>query len=226
MTEPMVRTTAARKEFALPGGDRLVAVDDVSLEIPPRSVVALTGPSGSGKSTLLHLIGAIERLDGGTIEVAGQSIGGLVRRRLAEYRRTIGFVFQRFHLLPALTALDNVIAPVLPFKTDYDKRERARELLDVVGLGDRAAALPSRMSGGQQQRVAIARALVNQPHLVLADEPTGNLDSRNGTAIVDLLLRLRDERDTTVVIATHDPGIAERCDLLFHLRDGQLTEPA
>jgi putative ABC transport system ATP-binding protein len=225
MPEPIVRTTAARKAFALPGGDRLVAVDDVSLEIPSTSVVALTGPSGSGKSTLLHLIGAIERLDGGTIEVAGQSIGTLPRRRLADYRRTIGFVFQRFHLLPALTALDNVIAPVLPFKTGFDKRQRAQELLTLVGLGDRASALPSRLSGGQQQRVAIARALVNEPQLVLADEPTGNLDSRNGTAIVDLLLRLREERGTTVVIATHDPGIAERCDLRVHLRDGRLTEP-
>ncbi|MDG4828973.1 ABC transporter ATP-binding protein [Solwaraspora sp. WMMD1047] len=226
MTDPIVRMTSVRKAFALPDGGELAAVDDVSLQIMPGTAVALTGPSGSGKSTLLHLLGAIERLDGGTIEVAGQDIGALSRRDLAGYRRTIGFVFQRFHLLPALTALDNVIAPVLPFRVDFDKRQRALELLDVVGLGDRAAALPAQLSGGQQQRVAIARALINQPHLLLADEPTGNLDSRNGAAIVDLLLRLRDERGATLVIATHDPAIAARCDAALHLRDGRRTEPS
>jgi putative ABC transport system ATP-binding protein len=223
MTEPIVRMTEARKAFPLPDGGRLAAVDGVSLQIQPGTAVALTGPSGSGKSTLLHLIGAIERLDSGSIVVSGQDIGALSRNGLAAYRRTVGFVFQRFHLLPALTALDNVIAPVLPFRTGFDKQERALELLKVVGLEDRSAALPSQLSGGQQQRVAIARALMNEPHLLLADEPTGNLDSRNGTAVVDLLLTLRDERGATVIIATHDLGIAERCDAALHLRDGQLV---
>ncbi|KHD75324.1 ABC transporter [Actinoplanes utahensis] len=185
--------------------------------------VALTGPSGSGKSTLLHLIGAIERLDAGSIVVGGREIGGLSGKELAAYRRTVGFVFQRFHLLPALTALDNVIAPVLPFRTAFDKRQRALELLDLVGLKDRAGALPSQLSGGQQQRVAIARALVNDPPLLLADEPTGNLDSRTGESIVDLLLSLRDDRGATVVVATHDPGLAERCDGSLRLRDGVLV---
>ncbi|GIE99573.1 ABC transporter ATP-binding protein [Paractinoplanes rishiriensis] len=222
MTDPIVRITEARKAFPLPDGSRLAAVDGVSLEAEPGTAVSLTGPSGSGKSTLLHLIGAIERLDSGSIVVAGQDIGKLSRKALAGYRRTVGFVFQRFHLLPALTALDNVLAPVLPFRTAFDKQERARELLKVVGLDDRAAALPSQLSGGQQQRVAIARALVNEPRLLLADEPTGNLDSRTGTAIMDLLLTLRDERGTTVMVATHDPGIAERCDAALHLRDGRL----
>jgi putative ABC transport system ATP-binding protein len=222
MTDPIVRMTGARKAFVLPGGSRLSAVDDISLDIAPGTAVALTGSSGAGKSTLLHLIGAIERLDGGTITVAGQDIGGLSRRALAAYRRTVGFVFQRFHLLPALTALDNVMAPVLPFRTDFDKQVRAKELLGLVGLGDRTDALPSRLSGGQQQRVAIARALINEPRLLLADEPTGNLDSRTGASIVDLLLRLRDERGTTVVIATHDAAIAERCQVAYHMRDGRL----
>ncbi|MDI6097445.1 ABC transporter ATP-binding protein [Actinoplanes sp. NEAU-A12] len=207
----------------MPDGGRLAAVDGVSLEIAAGTAVSLTGPSGSGKSTLLHLIGAIERLDSGSIMVAGQDLGKLSRNGLADYRRTIGFVFQRFHLLPALTALDNVIAPVLPFRTGFDKRERARELLKVVGLEDRCDALPSHLSGGQQQRVAIARALINRPRLLLADEPTGNLDSRNGAAIVDLLLTLRDEHEATVVIATHDPGIAERCDAALRMRDGRLS---
>jgi putative ABC transport system ATP-binding protein len=226
MTQPIVRVTAARKTFPLPDGSKLAAVDGVSLEIQPGTAVSLTGPSGSGKSTLLHLIGAIERLDSGSVVVAGHDLGKLSRKELAAYRRTIGFVFQRFHLLPAMTALDNVIAPVMPFRTGFDKQERALELLTVVGLEDRAGALPSQLSGGQQQRVAIARALINAPHLILADEPTGNLDSRNGTAIVDLLLALRDERGATVIIASHDPGIADRCDAAVHLRDGQLTPPS
>ncbi|WP_407651388.1 ABC transporter ATP-binding protein [Actinoplanes sandaracinus] len=223
MTDPIVRTVEACKTFPMPDGGRLAAVDGVSLEIAAGTAVSLTGPSGSGKSTLLHLIGAIERLDSGSIMVAGQDLGKLSRNGLADYRRTIGFVFQRFHLLPALTALDNVIAPVLPFRTGFDKRERARELLKVVGLEDRCDALPSHLSGGQQQRVAIARALINRPRLLLADEPTGNLDSRNGAAIVDLLLTLRDEHEATVVIATHDPGIAERCDAALRMRDGRLS---
>jgi putative ABC transport system ATP-binding protein len=224
-TEPLVRVTGARKTFPLPDGGRLAAVDGVGLDIATGTAVSLTGPSGSGKSTLLHLIGAIERLDSGSIVVAGQEIGTLSRNGLAAYRRTVGFVFQRFHLLPALTALDNVIAPVLPFRTGFDKQRRALELLDVVGLADRAGALPSQLSGGQQQRVAIARALINRPGLLLADEPTGNLDSRTGAAIVDLLMALRDEHGTTVVIATHDPGIAERCDTALRLRDGRLLAP-
>ncbi|GAA4937114.1 ABC transporter ATP-binding protein [Actinoplanes utahensis] len=219
----MIRITDARKAFPVAGGGELVAVAGVGAEIERGTSVALTGPSGSGKSTLLHLIGAIERLDAGSIVVGGREIGGLSGKELAAYRRTVGFVFQRFHLLPALTALDNVIAPVLPFRTAFDKRQRALELLDLVGLKDRAGALPSQLSGGQQQRVAIARALVNDPPLLLADEPTGNLDSRTGESIVDLLLSLRDDRGATVVVATHDPGLAERCDGSLRLRDGVLV---
>src|SRR3954451_24670429 len=141
----------------------IVAADELSLEIAAGSFTAVTGPSGSGKSTLLHLVGAIESADGGTIAVDGVEVTALRRRKLSEYRRTIGFVFQRYHLLPALTALDNVIAPVLPFKVGFDKRERARELLDAVGLAGRERSLPSQLSGGQQQRVAIARALIGAP---------------------------------------------------------------
>ena len=157
------------------GKDRLVtAADDVSLSIEAGTFVALTGASGSGKSTLLHLIGAIERPDSGTIISGGQNVTALHGRALAEYRRTVGFVFQSYHLLPALTALDNVIAPVLPYRTSFSKRERGRELLAAVGLTGREQSLPAKMSGGEQQRVAIARALVNKPALLLADEPTGN----------------------------------------------------
>jgi putative ABC transport system ATP-binding protein len=205
------------------GAGAVVAVDDVSLTVAPGEVVAISGPSGSGKSTLLHLIGAIERPDAGTIEVGGVQLGTLRRGALTRYRRTVGFVFQRYHLLPALTALDNVLAPVLPLRVAFDKVTRARELLDAVGLGGRERSLPAQLSGGEQQRVAIARALIADPALVLADEPTGNLDSTTGAGIVDLLLRIRDERGLTLLIATHEQHVAARCDRLLRLLDGRIT---
>jgi putative ABC transport system ATP-binding protein len=145
------------------------------------------------------------------------------RRRLADYRRSVGFVFQRFNLLPALTVLDNVVAPVLPYRVPYDKHARARELLTQVGLANRASDAPHRLSGGQQQRVAIARALINQPRLLLADEPTGNLDSRTGTEILALLMGMRDLHGVTIIIATHDQGIADRADRRITLVDGHLA---
>ncbi len=140
------------------------------------------------------------------------------------YRRTIGFVFQRFHLLPALSVLDNVAAPVLPYRTPFDKLRRARELLEAVGLGERGSSFPSRLSGGEQQRVAIARALINEPGLVLADEPTGNLDSSTGAEIMDLLVGLRRDRGLTVIVATHDPVVAARGNRIVRLRDGRVAE--
>ncbi|SRR6266545_5259443 len=207
------------------GAGTIVAIDGVSVDLTPGSVVALTGPSGSGKSTLLHLIGAIESPDAGAISVDGQVISELRRRpRLAGYRRTVGFVFQRYHLLPALTALDNVVAPVLPFRVRYDKLERAREMLDAVGLADRASALPAHLSGGEQQRVAVARALIGRPSLLLADEPTGNLDSKTSESILDLLLDLRDKYSMTIIVATHERSIAARCDRMLRLRDGKLID--
>ncbi|MEV4710324.1 ABC transporter ATP-binding protein [Micromonospora sp. NPDC049374] len=202
----------------------LKAVDNVTLEIAAGSMVALTGPSGSGKSTLLHLIGAIEQADAGTIRIDDLKITTLRRAALAAYRRQVGFVFQRFHLLPALTVLDNVIAPVLPYRTRNDHSTRARELLAEVGLTGRERALPAQLSGGQQQRVAIARALMAKPRLLLADEPTGNLDSTTGNQILDLLLRLRDEHQMTIILATHDQRIAARSDRLIRLTDGRIAD--
>ena len=219
-----IRTAALAKTFGSSRGDGIAAVDHVDLDIPSGSAFALTGPSGSGKSTLLHLIGAIEAADSGTITVGDTEVTALSAGKLAAYRRTMGFVFQRYHLLPALTALDNVLAPVLPLKVDFDKHARARDLLAMVGLAGREDDLPSRMSGGQQQRVAIARALVNDPAVILADEPTGNLDTRTGAEIVDLLLELRRERGTTLLLATHDLTLASRCDTVVRLRDGQVTD--
>jgi putative ABC transport system ATP-binding protein len=212
------------RHFRLPGGATVRALDGVSLSIAGGEAVALVGPSGSGKSTLLHCMGGIEAVDSGQIVVDEQEITGLNAKGLTGYRRRIGLVFQRSNLLPALTALDNVMAPVLPYRTDFDKRERAVGLLGAVGLEGREASLPSRMSGGQQQRVAIARALINDPGLVLADEPTGALDSATGSAIVGLLLELRDRRGVTVVIATHDEDVARRCDRTIRLRDGRLLD--
>ena len=206
------------------GDARIAAIDDVTVDLRPCSVVAVTGPSGSGKSTLLHLVGAIDRPDSGIITVDDVEITALSRGKLAAYRRGIGFVFQRYHLLPALTALDNVIAPVLPYRVKYDRTARARELLDAVGLDGRERSLPSQLSGGQQQRVAIARALMNQPRLLLADEPTGNLDSANSSQILDLLLDLREQRGMTILLATHEQHLAVRCDRLLRLTDGRVVE--
>jgi putative ABC transport system ATP-binding protein len=202
----------------------VTAADRISLSIGAGSCVALTGASGSGKSTLLHLIGAMERPDEGTIVSGDVTVTGLRGARFAAYRRTVGFVFQRYNLLPTLTALGNVLAPVLPYRTDWDKSARARQLLAAVGLAGREDSLPSRMSGGEQQRVAIARALINSPSLLLADEPTGNVDSHNAAGILDLLGELRAERPMTVILATHDPHVAARCERLIRLRDGAVID--
>ncbi|HEU0102244.1 MAG TPA: ABC transporter ATP-binding protein [Mycobacteriales bacterium] len=219
-----VEVTDLRKTYGLDTGQQIIAADHLTLTVQPGSVVAVTGPSGSGKSTLLHLIGAIDRPDSGTIRVDTALVTSLKRGQLAQYRRTVGFVFQRYNLLPALTALDNVLAPVLPYRTSYDKQERARELLAAVGLQGREGSLPSRLSGGQQQRIAIARALINTPRLLLADEPTGNLDSATGADILRLLLDLRNTRGMTILLATHDPAIAAHADRLLRVRDGALID--
>jgi putative ABC transport system ATP-binding protein len=221
---PAVRLTGVARHHRIDGGEPVRALDGVTLDIATGSTVAVTGPSGSGKSTLLHLIAALDRPDAGTVEVGGIDLAALSRRKLAAHRRRVGFVFQRFNLLPALTALDNVLAPVLPYRVDFDREARARELLDAVGLAGRERSLPSRLSGGQQQRVAVARALINRPGVILADEPTGNLDSRTGAEIVELLLGLRDRDGITVVLATHDTGMAARCDRMVRLVDGRVAE--
>lgn len=202
----------------------IIALAGIDLYLTPGSVVAIMGPSGSGKSTLLHLVGAMDSADQGTIRVGDFEVTRLTRKAQVAYRRTVGFVFQRFHLLPALTAVDNVAAPLLPYRVGFNKFTRAHELLAQVGLADRADSLPSRLSGGEQQRVAIARALINYPGLLLADEPTGNLDSETGGSIMELLLRLRDETGMTVMVATHDPGVAASCERVVRLRDGRVVD--
>jgi putative ABC transport system ATP-binding protein len=206
------------------GTRTISALDSVSFALDPGGVLAVTGPSGSGKSTLLHIVGAMDEADAGSITVGDFAVHELDGRAQVGYRRRIGFVFQHFHLLPALTTRDNVAAPLLPYRVDFDKHERARELLAAVGLEGREDDLPSQLSGGEQQRVAIARALVNDPGLLLADEPTGNLDSETGLEIVQLLLDLRAERGMTVIVVTHNPLVAARGDRVARLHDGRLLD--
>lgn len=205
------------------GAGTLTAINDVDLTIQAGAIVAVTGPSGSGKSTLLHLIGGMDTATAGTLTVGDQSLTNLTGRQLVAYRRHVGFVFQRFHLLAALDTADNVAAPLLPYEPGKTLHKRAHELLEQVGLADRADALPSELSGGEQQRVAIARALINDPPLLLADEPTGNLDTTTAASILDLLTDLHERTGNTVLIATHDPGIAARAGQRLHLIDGHIV---
>jgi putative ABC transport system ATP-binding protein len=182
------------------------------------------GIAGSLAGAALGLAAAAEFAGQLPGRMPGVEVTALRGRPLAAYRRTVGFVFQRYNLLPALTALDNVIAPVLPYRTSWNKRDRGRELLAAVGLAGREQSLPARMSGGEQQRVAIARALINTPVLLLADEPTGNLDSQHAAEILDLLTSLREEHRMTIVLASHDPQIAARSERLIRLRDGAVVD--
>lgn len=215
---------ALTKRYVLGDGSVLLAANNVTLTVAAGECVALTGTSGSGKSTLLHLVGAVERPDSGRITVGGTVASELKGRAAADYRSTIGFVFQQFHLIPSLTALDNVFAPLVGRAPAKAGIARARELLDAVGLADRSDAYPAELSGGQQQRVAIARALVVEPGVLLADEPTGSLDSGHAAEIMDLLERLQAELGVTMLVATHDPDLARWCDRRVLISDGRLTE--
>lgn len=205
-------------------GGRIRALDDVSLRLDPGEFVALTGPSGCGKSTLLNLIGALDCCDAGGLAVGGERLERLLDP--AEYRAgTVGFVFQLHDLIPTLSALENVQVPMLGRGLSRAKREeRARELLAEVGLSHRVDASPSTLSGGERQRVAIARSLANDPRLLLADEPTGALDSATGDQIVGLLQRLREQHGMTILLVTNDVAVAERADRTLRMRDGRIEE--
>lgn len=213
------------KSYRLGDGSTLTAADDITLTIAAAQFTAVVGASGSGKSTLLHLIGAIDRPDTGTITVGERDLTALSRRQLADFRAGIAFIFQQFHLLPALTVTDNVLAPLVSRKTSYDRNLRAHELIAAVGLTGRESALPSQLSGGQQQRVAIARALIASPAVILADEPTGNLDSHTAAEILALLTSLQRDHGTTLIMATHDERIAATADTVIHIIDGRPQTP-
>lgn len=195
----------------------------ISLKVESGESVALTGPSGSGKSSLLMVMGGLEQATGGTVHALGQDLTAMNEDALARFRQgRMGIVFQSFHLIPTMTALENVATP-LELSGAADAFDRAQAALDTVGLGHRTGHYPAQMSGGEQQRVALARACAPRPAILLADEPTGNLDSANGAAIMDLLFSLRDQYGATLVLVTHDPVLAERCDRSIALADGQIA---
>jgi lipoprotein-releasing system ATP-binding protein len=225
MDEPLLRLENVTKVY----GTRVLTpvLHGVSFELRAGEFTALIGPSGSGKSTLLHLLGLLDRPTAGRIIMRGRDTGQLGHRALGQFRgRTVGFVFQFHHLLPAFTALENVMMPILADRgrTDANMRERAAMLLERVGLSDRASYRVTDMSGGQQQRVAIARALAMSPALVLADEPTGNLDTQSGDQAFALLREFNQEQQTTFLIVTHDHRLAERCDRVIELVDGRVVK--
>ena len=223
MSGTIVELHGVAKRYGI-GAARVEALAGLDLTLEAGSVTALVGPSGSGKSTLLHVIGGMDRADEGEAFVAGQALHELSPARLTAFRRhKVGFVFQAFNLMPILTALENVILPAeFAGMSGRKARTRATELLERVGLGGRLRHRPGELSGGEQQRVAIARALINRPALVLADEPTGNLDTKTGAGIIDVLTSLAGEQ--TVIIASHDERIAGLAHRVIHLSDGAIAK--
>ncbi len=219
---PLVEIAGVSKDFPF-GQQRVRALVEVSMTVDEGSFVVVMGPSGSGKSTLLNLIGGLDRPSRGQITVGGLDVSGMDEIGLAEYRRRwIGFVFQSFNLIPTMTARQNVEFPmVFAGRTGPDRRRRAEGLLRAVGLGHRLEHRPVEMSGGEQQRVAIARSMANAPHIIMGDEPTGNLDTRTGQEVLEILARLN-EAGRTVLVVTHDPRLAQFSHRVIHMEDGRL----
>ena len=206
------------------GESRVTALDRASFQIMPGDFISITGPSGSGKSTLLHLLSGLDQPTSGRLTYDGQDIYSLSdRERSALRRRSIGFVFQQFHLLPVLTARENILMPLLLDKKQPDEAY-LEQLTQLLGIGSRLTHLPHELSGGQQQRVAIARALIAQPDVIFADEPTGNLDSRSGGEVMEMLRAIHEKMEKTLVIITHDNRMAQMADRRFSIVDGILTE--
>jgi putative ABC transport system ATP-binding protein len=222
----LVDARALTKTYRM-GGEVVHALDGVDVQIEKGELVAIIGTSGSGKSTLMNLLGCLDTPTSGSYHLAGIAVDQLDDEQLAEVRnRHIGFVFQSFHLLARQTALDNVVLPLVYRRSDTlsveERKKRAREVLERVGLGDRMMHKPTELSGGQRQRVAIARALVNDPAILFADEPTGNLDSKTSEEILELLIGLHRDQGRTVVVVTHEPDVARRCNRTIQLKDGRV----
>ncbi|HDS11827.1 MAG TPA: ABC transporter ATP-binding protein [Candidatus Wirthbacteria bacterium] len=207
------------------GGETIKALDGVTMQVEKGEMVAVMGPSGSGKTTLLNMIGALDRPTSGEIEIQGKKISRLKDDKLYYIRRhKIGFIFQRFHLVPTLSAYENVLIPLMPMGKIFDStKQRATELLQLLGLDKRMHHKPKELSGGERQRVAIARSLILEPAIILADEPTGNLDSKTGQAIMEVMKELNAKEKRTFVIVTHDPDIAKQTHRTLEIHDGKIT---
>ncbi len=221
----MIRLVEVTKVYRS-GAYEVVALNGVSMNVEAGEFVAIMGPSGSGKSTLLNLIGCLDKPTEGKVFINGVDTSQLSDRELTELRRdTIGFIFQQYNLIPTLTALENVELPMI-FRgaSRLERRKRAEELLTMVGLEGEMHRKPNELSGGQQQRVAIARALANSPSILLCDEPTGNLDTRSGKAVMEIIRRLNEEEGVTVVLVTHDPTVAEFAEKIFRITDGVIRD--
>ena len=225
--QPIVRVQHVHKFFRR-GNERIDVLQDLTLEVPEGQFLGLMGPSGSGKTTLLNLIAGIDTPSEGEIWVQEDLISGMSEGRLAQWRTThVGFVFQFYHLLPVLSAYENVELPLLLLGlSSAQRRQQVRTALDLVGLSDRVRHRPGQLSGGQQQRVGIARAIVTDPALIVADEPTGDLDSKSAEEILDLLVELRKALQKTILMVTHDPRAARHADRILHLEKGQLVDQA
>ena len=220
--DPLVEVRGASRSFQTDAGP-VIAVSDIDLDVARKEWLAITGPSGSGKTTLLNLIAGLDRATNGSVRVCGQRLDRSTERSLTEFRaHHLGLVFQDPHLLPGLTAVENVVVSRLPWSSKSTLEPRARALLGEVGLSHRLDFPPARLSGGERQRVALARALLGQPDLLLADEPTGNLDQANTEGLLDLLRRLRESAGLTLIVATHDPLVASRASRIVRLIDGHI----
>lgn len=224
MEQPFIEIKGVSKTYQL-GGEQVKALDNVSLTIKKGDFLAIVGPSGSGKSTLANIIGGLDTVGEGSVLVEGEDLAKLNDKKLSQYRNShIGFVFQSFNLQPSYTAVENVMLPLVLGRMGSKARyERAEECLKAVGLSDRKNHMPGQLSGGQRQRVAIARALANTPSIIVADEPTGNLDSARGAEIMELLVNLN-KQGITLIIITHDLGIAKRAQRIISIHDGKLKE--